>query len=256
MSIVFNRDIFFNNVRDSLFAGKMTDAQVSGMGFKLQQWEEHPYSDDLRHLAYAFATSYHETGTRMEPVREGFCKTDAEARAYVKKHGYKYAEVDPVTNQVYYGRGDIQTTWADNYKKAGKELGYGDELYLTPEKMLNTKISADALYQGMAEGWYRASPDGDRQTLDRYFSHTRDDAYGAREIVNGDKSKVPSWSHGVSIGNLIKGYHEKFLAALVASKQKPAPEPEPEEKVVNIVIDVETPKGVRVNVTVLNPGPD
>lgn len=276
----FDRYKFFDSVRKNLFAGKMTDAQVNGMEYKLQQWEQKPYSDDLRHLAYALATSYHETGTRMEPVREGFCETDQEARAYVKKHGYNYAEVDPVTGQVYYGRGDIQTTWAANYKKAGQALGYGDALYFNPEKMLEVKISADALYLGMTEGWYRASSDGRRQTLDRYFSVSNnvDDPYGAREIVNGDKSKVPSWSNGASIGNLIRVYHNRFLEALRASLSEsepeatptPTPEPKPpqeapspgkegsteDEAVVNITVDIYRPKGVKVNVIVVDPGPE
>ena len=56
-----------------------------------------------------------------------------------------------------------------------------------------------------------------KQTLERYFNETTDNSYGAREIINGDKSKVPSWSNGVCIGNLIKGYHIDFLAALEAA---------------------------------------
>ena len=258
MSYHFDRKTFFDSVRGSLFGGSLTQSQVDGMNYKLDQWEEKPYSDDLRHLAYPFATSYHETGALMVPVREGFAKTDAEARAYVKKHGYPYAAVDPVTGEVYYGRGDIQTTWSDNYKKAGKEIGLGDELYRNPERMLEPKISADCLYQGMDEGWYRGDSKG-RQTLARYFSDKVDDAYGAREIVNGDKSKVPSWSGGVSIGNLIKGYHSKFLTALKAAatehpepKPEPEPEPSPEpEPMVGLVkIDIQALDGARVQVAV------
>lgn len=37
---------------------------------------------------------------------------------------------------------------------------------------------------------------------------------------------------------------------------EPAPEPEPEEKLVEVVIDVHTVPGVKVKVTVVNPGPD
>src|SRR4030095_6095943 len=172
---MFDHTIFFNSVRPSLFGNSMTQEQVDGMNFKLDQWEEKPYSSDLRHPAYAFATSYHETGAMMVPVREGFCKSDEEARAYVKKHGYEYAKVDPITNQVYYGRGDVQTTWGDNYKKSGQEIGLGDQLYLHPDMMLNPKISADCMYQGMDEGWYRGDSKG-RQTLSRYFNETKDDA--------------------------------------------------------------------------------
>jgi putative chitinase len=237
--MAFDRKVFFDSVRPSLFSGSLSQGQVDGMNFKIDQWRDKMYSNDPRHAAYCLATSYHETGAMMEPVREGFCKSDEEARAYVKKNGYDYATPDPTTGEVYYGRGDIQTTWADNYKKAGQNTGRGDSLYLNPEQMLDDKVSADCLFQGMFDGWYRSDSKG-RQTLLRYFNETQDDAYGAREIVNGDKSKVPSWSGGVSIGKLIAGYHQKFLAAIneawtedvVPPKPEPTPEPTPEEPVV------------------------
>lgn len=251
----FDRKEFFDSVRASLFGGGLTQGQVDGMNFKLDVWEAKPYSSDFRHLSYAFATSYHETGQRMEPVREGFCKTDEEARAYVKKQGYAYAKVDPVTGQVYYGRGDIQTTWAENYKRTTAELGLSgdDDLYWHPERILDASISADALYQGMDEGWYRGDSEG-RQTLTRYFNVSTDDAYGAREIVNGDKSKVPSWSNGVSIGNLIKGYHQKFLAAMNAAwvdvVPEPKPEPEPTPGNEQVLIALTIPEGIDIILTV------
>lgn len=247
----FDRKIFFDSVRSSLFSGSLSQQQVDGMNFKLDVWDEQPLSEDLRFLAYPFATSYHETGQRMWPVREGFKETDAEARAYVKAQGYAYAVPDPTTGEVYYGRGDIQTTWADNYKKVTKELGLSgdDDLYWHPEQALDASISALSLYRGMAEGWYRASSDGKRQTLARYFNATTDDPYGAREIVNGDKSKVPSWSNGVSIGNLIKGYHTKFLSALRAAWiPEPLPPPEPEPEPLIAEVRIETIGKVRVTV--------
>jgi len=77
----------------------------------------------------------------------------------------------------------------------------------------------------MEEGWFRSDKSG-LQNLDRYFNETCDDSYGAREIINGDKHIVPSWSGGVSIGNLIKGYHINFLAALEAAAEAEAEEVE------------------------------
>ena len=249
----FDRKVFFDSIRPTLFGGSLSQGQVDGMNFKIDQWADKMYSRDPRHAAYCLATSYHETGAMMEPVREGFCKTDEEARAYVKKNGYAYAVPDPTTGEVYYGRGDIQTTWADNYKKAGTNTGRGDTLYRDPELMLDDKVSADCLFQGMFDGWYRASSDGKRQTLTRYFNNTVDDAYGAREIVNGDKSKVPSWSNGVSIGKLIAGYHGKFLSAINAAWTEPVPEPEPPAPApepAQVLVALTVPEGTEVIVTV------
>jgi hypothetical protein len=56
--------------------------------------------------------------------------------------------------------------------------------------------------------WFR----GD--ALEDFFNSTDDDPYSAREIINGDKAIVPSWSGGVPIGNIIADYYMDFTAAL------------------------------------------
>ena len=107
------------------------------------------------------------------------------------------------------------------------------------------------MFRGMVEGWFRKSSDGKPQTLGRYFNASKDDPYNAREIINGDKSKVPSWSGGVSIGKLIAGYHDKFLDALNAAWQDvaPTPEPEPAEQG-EVTVDVWVTSGIKVRVLV------
>jgi hypothetical protein len=215
----FDRTVFFNHVRESLFHGHMTQQQVDGMNFKMGAYEERvPPKTDLRYISYCFATSYHETSATMWPIEE-----------YGKGKGQPYGEPDPTTGLLYYGRGDIQLTWADNYKFATSQLALtgGDDLYLHPERALDATISARVLMRGMYEGWFRKDGNGKVQNLPRYFSDTKNDSFGAREIVNGDKTKVPTWSGGVNIGNLIKGYHVKFLEAFETSWTEPSPEPVP-----------------------------
>jgi hypothetical protein len=129
----------------------------------------------------------------------------------------------------------VQLTWDTNYKRTDAELGLkgSDSCYWYAENALDPEIAAEVMFVGMRDGWFRSDSEG-KQTLQRYFNDTRDDPYGAREIINGDKSKVPSWSNGVSIGNLIKGYHNDFLAALKkAYVEAPfVPEPAPEVQTV------------------------
>lgn len=212
---MFDRKIFFDSVRPSLFAGSLTQQQVDGMSFKLAAWEETHSDADMRWLGYALATSKHETASTMWPIEE-----------YGKGAGQPYGKPDPVTGLAYYGRGDVQLTWAENYKKATTELGLTgeDDLYLHPERALDPTISANVMYFGMMQGWFRPP-----NKLATYFNPSRDDPIGAREIINGDKNRVPTWSGGVSIGKLIAGYHTNFLAALEASwtDAPPAPEPGP-----------------------------
>ena len=208
---LFDREIFFGAVRGSLFHGAMTQRQVDGMNAILSAWEENPRSSNLRWLAYPLATTAHETGFAMWPIEE-----------YGKGEGMSYGQPDPETQQIYYGRGFVQLTWKDNYARADKELCYGtteadwDSLKWNPGNALKLDVAAEVMFQGMDEGWFRSDSAGPHN-LGRWFNDTVDDSYKAREIINGDKSKVPSWSNGVSIGNLIKQYHVAFLAALEAA---------------------------------------
>ena len=212
---LFDREIFFGVVRGSLFHGAMTQRQVDGMNAILSAWEENPRSDNLRWLAYPLATTAHETGFAMWPIEE-----------YGKGEGMSYGKQDPETGQTYYGRGFVQLTWRENYARADRELGYGtteadwDSLEWNAGNALKLDVAAEVMFQGMDEGWFRGDEYG-RQNLERYFNEDTDDSYKAREIINGDKSKVPSWSNGVSIGNLIKQYHVAFLAALEAALLDP-----------------------------------
>jgi hypothetical protein len=236
--MTFDRTVYFDSVRASLFGGSLSTDQVEGQEAILGEWElqgqlSGPPMTDLRWLAYMLATTYHETSQEMQPIEE-----------YGKGSGMEYGKPDPTTGYAYYGRGYVQLTWADNYKRATTELGLkGDsDLYWHPEMALDPQIAADTMFLGMRDGWFRKSSDGKPQTLDRWFSTTVNDAYQAREIINGDKSKVPSWSNGVSIGNLIKGYHNKFLEALEASwsdsESAPVPEPEPQVDLVDYQVRV------------------
>ena len=234
MTVQFDRKTYFDAVRASLFSGSLSQRQVEGQEAILGEWElpqQAGYPNtDRRWLAYMLGTAYHETSQQMWPIEE-----------YGKGAGMEYGKVDQKTGQAYYGRGYVQLTWAENYQKATTRLGLkGDsDLYWHAAKALDPQIAADVMFIGMREGWFRKSKDGRPQTLVRYFSDTVDDPFNAREIINGDRNTVPSWSGGVSIGQLIKGYHQKFLAALDASAvpdRAPMP-PEPTRPTVTVSID-------------------
>jgi len=239
--IVFDRTVFFNAVRDSLFSGKLAQSQVDGMNYILDVWEnahEEDETADLRYLAYPLATTYHETGKAMQPIEE-----------YGKGSGKDYGKPDPTTGQTYYGRGYVQLTWADNYKRADKELELsGDKsCYWTAKNALDPELAAAIMFEGMEQGWFRSG-----QTLGKYFNDLTDDPYGAREIINGDKKTVPEWSNGVSIGDLCKGYHKDFLAALnaaVGEAEVPVPEPAPDV----VMVTIEAPANVKVEIKLVQP---
>lgn len=224
-AIHFDRETYFNAVRGPLFGGSMTEGQVIGQEALLLAWETNPLSDDLRHLAYCLATTKHETANEMLPIEE-----------YGKGKGHEYGLPDPDTGQTYYGRGYVQLTWADNYLNASTELHLigDDDIYQHADRALDPKIAADVMFRGCMEGWFRPP-----NNLPKFFSDVANDAYGCREVVNGDKHIIPSWSNGVSIGKLIAGYHDHFLAALHKSAGIQS-----HDLVVSITI--EAPNGIRV----------
>jgi hypothetical protein len=229
VSIHFDRETYFDSVRHSLFGGSMTEQQVIGQETILLAWEINPLSEDLRHLSYALSTTMHETGNTFMPV--------------VEYQGEKasYGQVDPQTGQAYYGRGYVQLTHRENYVKATAELGLvdGDDLEWHADRALDPQIASDVMFYGMDEGWFRPP-----NKLSLYFSDVADDAYGAREIINGDKHIVPSWSNGVSIGKLIAGYHQHFLHALTISSK-------PQPSLADVFrIELTVPEGINVTVIV------
>lgn len=241
MTVTFDRAIYFDAVRGPLFGGSMDQGQVDGQEYILTVWERRPPTDDLRHLAYPLATALHETASTMLPIEE-----------YGKGAGMSYGAPDTETGQTYYGRGFVQLTWRDNYARATKELHLRGEYDLewNAPRALGPLIAAATMFKGMEQGWFRTK-DGAPETLQRYFSETVNDAYNARGIINGDKSTVPDWSDGKSIGKLIAGYHDSFLAALTASAvagDGPQPSVPPEAPSETVEITIEATPGVIVRV--------
>jgi hypothetical protein len=233
---MFNRQTYFDSVRNSLFSGHMAQSQVDGQDTILSVWEKYIDTGDRRWLAYMLATTYHETAQEMQPIEE-----------YNKGQGQPYGEKDPDTGQTYYGRGYVQLTWRDNYARADTELNLSGDASCEEQadNALNPWTAARVMYKGMVEGWFR----GD--TLGDYFSASKDDPYGAREIINGDKDIVPSWSNGESIGQLIAEYHAHFLEALNLSWTAPAPGPDPKEPpVVTVSLTISTDQPIVLKVVV------
>ena len=205
--VVFNRKKYFDAVRATVFGGKLTQQQVDGQNYILSVWENTAMDWELRWLAYALATTMHETASTMWPIAE-----------YGKGKGQPYGVPDPETKQTYYGRGFVQLTWRENYARADKELGFTGtrscEYYA--ENALRAPAASAIMFQGMHAGWFRGDSKG-RHTFERYFDDDTDDPYNAREIVNGDKNTKPSWAKGATIAELIGVYYEGFLNALERS---------------------------------------
>ena len=113
---------FFNAVRGPLFKGKLSQSQVEGLEYLLKAWEGQP----LDYIAYGLATAYHETGHTMLPIREYGGPEYFRKRYDVQGNNPTRAKANgntkPGDGMKYCGRGYVQLTWKDNYRRAGQAI--------------------------------------------------------------------------------------------------------------------------------------
>ncbi|MBN8294788.1 hypothetical protein JI664_22650 [Rhodobacter sp. NTK016B] len=209
-----NPAIFFDAIRARPFGGRLSQAQVDGINGILAAFDQ---VGDARRatLAYALATAFHETGQRMVPVREGFASTDEGSRRAVNKLAERrgpdsavarYARPQPPYGHVYYGRGHVQLTWLENYRRSSADAGV--DLVANPDAMLNPTISARVLIRGIMDGRWNGRGKGVEhyEMLDGAPGLAPAEAEEARRTVNV-KDKAA----------LIAGYYRDFDAALAAA---------------------------------------
>lgn len=187
---------------ESQFNRQLNSSQKQGYNAIFDYWDKSNL-DDNRWLAYVLATAFHETGEDMQPVREGFASTDqGSINAVTSLYnrgiiGENYA-LPEANGKSYFGRGLVQITWGDNYKKLGQALGIGNQLYDNPSLALNMDIAVKILFVGMVDGLYAPV-----NSLRKYFFEDRSDWVNARKIIN--------W---LDKADLVAGYGQKFFKCL------------------------------------------
>jgi putative chitinase len=188
-SMRFDRQAYFNYVRDVLFEGALEQVHVDGQNLILATFENQyggTPMHDVRWLAYMLATVFHETGYKMWP------NTEQGSQEYLQSKSY----------YPYIGRGYVHLTWEDNYRDASAKLALVDDRDLVqhPELALDSLIATRIMFRGMAEGWFTGAK------LGQFFDEETDNPYDARTIINGhDRASE------------IAAYHDQFLTALQES---------------------------------------
>lgn len=217
--MAINRKKFFDNFPKSSLDNKgLTAPRQEGFTAIFDAWDKRGTGLDIGGLAYALATAWHETGARMQPVREGFASTDAGAvaavTAFCKKKGIKNYAARQANGKSYYGRGYVQLTHADNYKKMGTTLGMGSKLFDDPDEVLDPEIGGDILVAGMIGGLFRPA----KGKITKYFTADTHNWFDARELINGDKN-VKVKGNTKTNGQMIADYGKGFFAALVLASK-------------------------------------
>ena len=181
---MINREQFFNSVREQF--GSLSQSQVDGYNFILDEFDCRT-DLSLPMMAYILATAKWETASTMQPIAEygrgasrsyGKWRTNSRGISYCYKNGsketvYTQAEYD----HLYYGRGYVQLTWWDNYKRMSDLLGV--DMLNNPDLNLQCDISVKVMITGMQRGMFTG------KKLSGYFTSTKKDYVNARRIING-----------------------------------------------------------------------
>lgn len=166
-----DRKRFFDTLRPHI---NLTTQNVIGIEKVVAYGEKRGSRRD--DLAYILATAWWETAQTMHPVVEAYWLSEA-----WRKKNLRYYP--------WHGRGLIQTTWKENYKKMGDVIGV--DLLKNPDLLLNWAYALPALFIGMERGLYTGHSLSDH--IDNIEESDKEDTreyIAARRIVNGiDKAQ-------------------------------------------------------------------
>jgi hypothetical protein len=199
---MMNRKAFYDAIRPSV---NLTTQNVEGFEKFLDYLEQHPLQ--INSAAYAAATAWWESAQTMHPVKEAYWKSEE-----WRKQNLRYYP--------WYGRGLIQTTWEDNYKKIAKAMGLPENTFIKdPDLLLTFQYALPALFVGMEKGIYTGKDLGDYiDDVDESDAEDLREYTTARRIVNGtDKAQ--------SIGNLALVFERGLKAAGYDDKKAVIPTP-------------------------------
>lgn len=208
-------EAFFSEVRKHF--GRLSQAQVDGFNIILKAAEGRQVS----HVAYILATAWHETARTMQPVRETLAGSDAQAVARLEK-AWKAGKLPQVkipywryddTGRTWLGRGYVQLTHKDNYRKAAAMVSV--DLLGNPSLAMRADIAAKILVEGCATGLFTGRP------LSNYLPG---DYVNARRVVNGlDKAQAIA-AHAVAFEAALRagGHGERRMQKTPPAAKKPA----------------------------------
>ncbi|MBI3784184.1 MAG: hypothetical protein HY270_12380 [Deltaproteobacteria bacterium] len=143
--MTFNRQSFFDGFRTKF--GSLKQGQVDGLEFLLGKFETDPRLTDLCTMAYILATTKWETMHKFQPIDEvGSDERFETLYGPGTKRGKDLGNNQPGDGARYHGRGYVQLTGRNNYRRAGLE----DD----PDGALQPEGAYEILVRGMLEGWF------------------------------------------------------------------------------------------------------
>lgn len=123
--------------------------------------------EDPNKLAYILATALYESG--LMPIEE--------IKADPSKNPSLYARQKRYWGSGYYGRGFVQLTWPENYRKMSQIAGV--DLLRNPNLALDPNIASNIIVAGMMDGTFTG-----KKLSDFIEKGKKPDFFNARRTVN------------------------------------------------------------------------
>ena len=162
--------------------GSLSQEAVDNINLIVETCEK--YGLTYPQTAYLLATTYHETGGTMKPIKEYggdkyLSKYDT-GRLAKALGNTPQADGDGIK---YAGRSYLMITGKANYKFAGEQLGI--DLINNPDLALEPKYAAEILVRGSISGWFTS------KKLSDYINDKSKNYYQARRVINSlDKAQL------------------------------------------------------------------
>jgi hypothetical protein len=181
---MINRAFFFERCRGPLFGGVLRQKQVEGHNIILDEWERNHARKDDRWLAYALATTCHETARTMQPIHERGGRNYFHWRYDIEGANPALARrlgnISPGDGVLFRGRGYVQLTGRANYERMGRlfdvDLTSGEA---AADRALEPALACGIMFAGMEGGLFTG------KKFEDYFHGWTQDWRGARRIING-----------------------------------------------------------------------
>lgn len=181
---------FFDHVRAAdLLGPTLTGSEVLGLNAILTACAGWP----LSYTAYALGTAYLETASSMLPIKErggdAYFKRMYDIEGLRPAKAKELGNLKPGDGAKYAGRGYVQLTGKNNYKKADtklrarKMLRTHESLIDAPDLAMRPDLAAAIMRFGMEEGWFTGRKMSTYLPTDRGGNQV--EFKKARAIING-----------------------------------------------------------------------
>lgn len=180
------------------------EPRASGVATIVAAAKLHDPEIDIRHLAYALATAFHETAFTLQPVIE------RGGRIYHHKmydplspdpHRAKLSKAAgalPGDGVLYPGRGYVQLTWRRNYERFGQLLGI--DLLGNPDLACQPDVAGRVMFLGMDHGLFTG------KKLSHYINDDGTDYINARRIINGTDKAGPIAQYAIGFERALRSW--------------------------------------------------